>query len=360
MNIRQVLGQQGRATVRELVCTAVVTDQTALARRLKDPTGTAPIQRAFRAEGRQRWFSLRRLLSGAVVGQDLLGLKGLRPGVLQFGSPAGDFAALDMAGKIAAFSDWLHATQVRLLLEGGGIWMRPFIARAYQRGVHDALSLLPTPPPVLPDRAEVFYQLATVELHGVIDAIDQQVTRAVSVALTERRSPRQLFAAISDRLRKVGMRRFDAMVADISVRAHAEASLDVYEAAGRKSVSLVPEVHLRFRGRDALVHDAPRLKRRKGETQEDYEERRDRTQGRRAVRRAAAAGGVIARAIKRSARKRRGESLEILTAGDADVCAVCERLARNQYTLREARGLLPAHNECRCIWVTSDAGEEFE
>lgn len=328
-------------------------DQARIAARIVDPTGTAVLQRRFRAEGQRRWLALRNLLFGSIVGQDLLGLRGVPSSVLSFGNPQGQFATMSAGQKVASFSDWLHNAQLQIILEGGGIWMKSFIDQAYQRGVHDAMSLL-RDKPILTKNGDLYYELATTELHGIVDAIDQQATRLVAQALTEKRTPRQLFMSIADRISRVGINRFNQLVASSVIQAHANASLDVYEAAGRDRVVLIPEKVMRHR-----VQDAPRLKRRPHESEEEYEERRDRTQARRTIQRVKAAGGAIARAVSRTARKRRGESLSILTAGDADVCVVCERLARNEYTIREARGVLPAHNNCRCIWVTSNFAEEF-
>jgi hypothetical protein len=53
--------------------------------------------------------------------------------------------------------------------------------------------------------------------------------------------------------------------------------------------------------------------------------------------------------------RRRGRSadlVEVLTAGDDDVCPICEAIAENNpYTIAEARGLIPAHPNCRCAFV---------
>ena len=41
-----------------------------------------------------------------------------------------------------------------------------------------------------------------------------------------------------------------------------------------------------------------------------------------------------------------------LTAGDSKVCPICRRKsAEGSYSLQEARGQIPAHVKCRCIWL---------
>jgi ribosomal protein L44E len=146
------------------------------------------------------------------------------------------------------------------------------------------------------------------------------------------------------------------------VSAHAEASIDVFEEAGERDLVLVPE-HVARLGDAVHLADAPRLRRRPGESEADYRERRDRTQGRRAVKRAKTGFGALARALRRKrskSAKKTGQTLEVLTAGDDDVCPICEELALRTYSISEARGVLPAHPECRCIWITLGSMEEEE
>lgn len=44
---------------------------------------------------------------------------------------------------------------------------------------------------------------------------------------------------------------------------------------------------------------------------------------------------------------------EVLTANDSDVCDECLDLAKETYTIKEARGLLPQHPFCRCTFVSA-------
>lgn len=44
--------------------------------------------------------------------------------------------------------------------------------------------------------------------------------------------------------------------------------------------------------------------------------------------------------------------VNVLTAGDDKVCAICQDLADNgPYSLAESEGMLPAHLNCRCAWI---------
>jgi len=46
-----------------------------------------------------------------------------------------------------------------------------------------------------------------------------------------------------------------------------------------------------------------------------------------------------------------GVMAEILTAGDDKVCEKCYSLEGKVYTIEEAKGLIPFHPSCRCIWI---------
>jgi SPP1 gp7 family putative phage head morphogenesis protein len=45
-----------------------------------------------------------------------------------------------------------------------------------------------------------------------------------------------------------------------------------------------------------------------------------------------------------------GAEVEITTAGDDRVCPLCSELSGAQFTVQEARGLIPRHPNCRCSW----------
>lgn len=46
---------------------------------------------------------------------------------------------------------------------------------------------------------------------------------------------------------------------------------------------------------------------------------------------------------------------EWLTAGDDRVCDECAALEGNEYSIEEARGMLPLHPQCRCSWVPNQS-----
>jgi len=53
-----------------------------------------------------------------------------------------------------------------------------------------------------------------------------------------------------------------------------------------------------------------------------------------------------------------GVAVEWLTAGDERVCEMCAPLSGIVLTTKEARSLLPRHDECRCCWTPANVGED--
>jgi SPP1 gp7 family putative phage head morphogenesis protein len=53
-----------------------------------------------------------------------------------------------------------------------------------------------------------------------------------------------------------------------------------------------------------------------------------------------------------------GMQAEVLTAGDDKVCPVCTNAAKELYTIKEARGIIPLHPNCRCCWTPANIGEK--
>ena len=43
--------------------------------------------------------------------------------------------------------------------------------------------------------------------------------------------------------------------------------------------------------------------------------------------------------------------VELVAAMDERTCAVCEGLNGTVFTIKEARGVIPVHPNCRCTWV---------
>jgi hypothetical protein len=289
--------------------------------RAGDPTKTYFLRAKMRAEGDRRWQALSRTIREALIGQDLLGLKGI--GRL----PHGD--------KAEGFGVWLREELRHKVMGYNGDWMRPFIKQAvaiaqkhaYQhapKGRHD------------PIRAASMETLAISELRGVVEAAQQQIVRAVTHAMMANATPTQAANAASVAIRTM-RHRTRAMAEYMVAKTHATTTLSAFRDADVKSVGIIPEKVRRRPTRDARRPVAG--------------------PGSRSSREETPSSAVIAAIERAQARLEEqfpGE-VEVLTAGDEDVCPECDEIsAEGPYSLDEAEGLIPAHPWCRCAFVPAE------
>jgi hypothetical protein len=161
----------------------------------------------------------------------------------------------------------------------------------------------------------------------------------------------QITRQILNIIEKVGVVRANAMIELLVIRAHAEASLDIYEASGLKSVGLLPE----SRAQAKVVTDA-QAKPQKATSKKTKDARRT-GPGSRVSRKQTPSARTIGRirAAELNVARRLGENVNVRTAGDDDVCPVCEAISEEgPYSIDTARSLIPAHPHCRCVFVPAD------
>jgi hypothetical protein len=124
------------------------------------------------------------------------------------------------------------------------------------------------------------------------------------------------------------------------VRAHAEATLDAFQLAGVRRVGVLPERPVatprpRSASADAVVVDL-----------DDARKKRAKVRGR-------AKSKVTLPKVAPD--EVFGERVDVVTAGDNDVCQVCIDIADGgPYTIKQARGLIPAHPWCRCAFIPTE------
>lgn len=148
-----------------------------------------------------------------------------------------------------------------------------------------------------------------------------------------------LTAAIATQDRKTVMdainqfsRNAEAAASFLTVLAYNETLLDTFKAAGVKNVGIIPETIPATKVGDAKAKK-PKPKPKKP--------------------------------AKKTRRRRpppppfEGLAAEFTTQGDDKVCPECELLAGEEYTVDEARGVIPVHPNCRCTWeVTIELPDE--
>lgn len=172
-----------------------------------------------------------------------------------------------------------------------------------------------------PDREAAILQLTASELDGICSAASQRATRVMTHGLLANTKPQRLARAVAERLSKVGKDRSRMLVNAMVVKAFSSATLDAFRQAGVGQVGTIAE--------------------------------------RKPVKVAKGPHGlhVVDRGPYKTKVQRRVDlsSVDVLTAGDADVCELCEDISDNgPYDLDEAEALIPAHINCRCVFVPSD------
>jgi hypothetical protein len=283
------------------------TDATLRARR--DPTRTLDLRRKFIRELERRWRRISRLVTDAVALSDMFGVGIANARALQVIAMS--------SGRVHAFQQWIDAALADTIL---GMdreqWIGGYIREAYRRGWNVAQLQVGRDLPLNADRADLVTKLTITELQGVIEAFSQRAVRAFSDGLLSHLPPATIARAIRQEVDKVGIVRSRMTVQTMVVRANGEAALDFFESAGHTHVQVLPET-VPSPGRIHAIRDAAKKRRR--------------------------------------ARRRGAELVEVLTAGDDDVCIICEDIAAaNPYSIVEARGLIPAHPNCRCAFVPAE------
>lgn len=307
-----------------------------------DPTGTKSLRSKMRATLALRWRKLRVLAKQIIVDNDLLQLN--NEGLLAVPVPG-----INQGGmKTQAFQRWFDYALNQVVLGGDGSVMRPMLNQAYMDGMSfgqkqtKSTAMLGS----FGHTQDTIFSLAVVELQGIMEAVSQQSVRAVANGLLMRRKPNEIVREIQNRIDVIGVTRTNAMVDQLIVAAFNQAALDVYQAAGIQAVGLVAELLPPKKIGDAAISDA----------------RRRRGPGSR-ISRKASSPGPSTRTIQRIRRVERNIErlgrVEVRTAGDNDVCAICEDIADNgPYKIDTARSLIPAHPHCRCAFIPADDEDE--
>lgn len=299
-----------------------------------DPTGTGDIRRRFRGAADIRWRRFITMLKSAVMTQDMLGLSATeRPGAFAILS-----ASLPTDGKLRVFQGWVDATLKRFVIEEDAAYLDGIASTAYRRAVARAMrrSFSPAQPVNATEQIAALQQLTLMELQGVVEAVSQQLVRTATDAVLGKWSHRDTFNDMKEIVEKIGVNRTRLLVEVLTIKAHSTGTLDQFQAAGVKRVGTIPE----------LDPDKVKARLRLGDAQRPISP---------AQRRKGTSSSTIARIRKEEARVEKSlaaQQVEVLTAGDADVCPECEEIAADgPYDIDEARSLIPAHPNCRCEFV---------
>jgi len=269
---------------------------TTNAARRYDPTQTSTLRQQFEADLARRFRAIAKEIRKRVGQDDGFGLKTNR----------GEFEFARSDQKVAAFMEWLQQQVNAGVLEirrgetmqqaGQRAWTNVYIRSAYQKGIAQSASRMRAEgAQVAPEWVETAF---TRPFHA--DRVGLAYTRTFNdlrgiTAEMDKQISRTLAAGLSEGKGPMDIAR--ALVDRVEkigiVRARMLARTEVVAAHAEASLNVFDE---------------------------------------------AEAEGVSLEA-------------EFTTAQDDKVCQECQALAEKTFTIREARGMLPVHPNCRCTWL---------
>lgn len=243
---------------------SICCDSLHLHRRLRtDPTRTALLRRKYEAEMVRRFKAIRRAIWEAIVENDVFGLEPLRTFARAPGRRAFAFTRLDR--KVAAFMEWLRQVEAQDILgvslgtpissAAQKAWQNVYLQSAYQKGLANAGSQLSRQGvevrdswlqtaflrPTHADRAGLIFTRAYIQLEGITDVMDQQISQTLAQAMIEGAGAKAVARAIVDRVDNIGITRARRLARTEVIAAHAEAQLNSYKEAGIEGVKTMAE-----------------------------------------------------------------------------------------------------------------------
>ncbi len=178
------------------------------------------------------------------------------------------------------------------------------------------------PPVIAQDRVPFLQTLCITELQGIIEAVSQQAVRAFADGILLKQSPSMIARAITQVIDKVGIERGHLLASFMIVRAFSLATIDSFRASGVSHVGTVAE--------RVGAPTFPKVPSPGAHTRDAKFPTRAQT-----------------RAENKLQRELGGGEVDVLTAGDDDVCQVCQDISdEGPYDLDTAEQLIPAHPRC--------------
>lgn len=277
-----------------------------------DPTRTGLLRRKFLAEMNRKFAWLMREIRKLLIEDDAFGLKERIPSLVIHASP-GQYAFTTNPRKLEAFHKWLQE-QIDagiLKVSGKGIkgqpWTYEYIESAYRQGVL---------------RAYIDTNKEALAVSPVWYAGSRAQFLSTAFGLPTTMSKVELLS----------LRAFDQL---IGITATMSQQISTHLASGlafgwgplkiaremQKSIGSLSKTRARMIARTEIIN--------------------------------AHAEGQLDSFTLLGVEKL-GIMAEWATAGDELVCKICAPMEGQTFTIEEARGLIPAHPNCRCAWVPTE------
>lgn len=311
-----------------------------------DPSRTTALRNAFSKALRRRFTELRFLIWEVVVDDDVFGLVESQSFTALTARPGKHaFAHSRNADKVKSFMSWLQNVIDTSLLQlnetdrlrqtTSNAWTNRFIRDAYNRGRLKAraqmgavgivppagmrpilnvnLSLLAKkkttpkkkklvkPKSPLEDRLLTLEKQVFNELRGITKDMAKNISKVLAQGLKNGDSPKTIAKKINNTIKKLGK------------------DLGMKDTLGRY---ISAEVRADMMARTEII---------RAHAEAQLQEFKD--------------WGLQGVSVK----------AEFITAGDARVCSICAKHEKQVFTIAEARGLIPLHPRCRCIWLPFNA-----
>jgi hypothetical protein len=264
----------------------------------RDPTKTGKLRQMFRGEAQRKLRTLLTATREMLVEQNALG--NVHHPMMLIGFFRQQLPS-EQGGKLEIFTRWFNNAIYSILVQDGR-WLQEHAYRAYGHGLRAGEQW--SKRPLASNPGDLFLKFYRNELEGIADVTVQQVTRAISNGLLNREAPATIYRRVVAVSIKTTEPRLRALGHQIIVQMHNLGIAAQLKSVGVTQVNVIPETlapRFAFPRRDAI---------------KDQEE------------------------------------VNILTAGDDDVCDECEDYAEaGPYELEDVEAELPLHPNCRCAWV---------
>ena len=274
-----------------------------------DPTRSVGLRRAGRGLVNGRVFELNRQLRQLLQEQDLPGLQK---------QVALDLWQEPIGRKIERAEAMLRAT-VGGVLTDPSTWLSPVISKAVQLGIGQAGKELSANISSIDATDIALYHTtwASTEIAGISGETQRRLLHNINRAMERQQRPALLMREVRATLEKITRLRLNMLVNASMVRSVNAGKLIAYKANGITQVGVQAERLPRSPSHQPRAVDSHHQRRHIHLWRDDEP-----------------------------------ELVNILTAGDDDVCEDCEDIAEDgPYDIDAARDLIPAHPNCRCAFV---------
>lgn len=276
----------------------------------RDPTRTLMLVRSFHREISRRLLLVSRAITALIGKEDIFGLNGYTLSVFAGHAEAGSFQFLTNPQKLDAFRQWLTDQVDSNILTVDAItgqpWTATYVESAYKKGMLQAYTDTVQKPGLL-QREPAFYQGTRYEF--LRSAFGQPETLS-KVQLLATRSFEQL-RGITNQMAQAMNRLFAEGISE-------GVGANVMARRLRKDVARMGKVRAKRLARTELIY-------------------------------AHAEGQLDSFDILGV--EEIGVMAEWSTAGDDRVCSECGPMEGNVFTVKQARGMIPVHPNCRCAWI---------